>query len=50
MAVEGLAREGNLPIWRLGWATGLVCRLYRLAWVRLGGDLGVLGGVIGEVG
>ena len=43
---DGLAREGNLLIWRLGWATGL----YRLAWARLGGDLGVLGGVIGDLG
>ena len=47
---QGLAREGNLLIWRLGWATGLACRLYRLAWVWLGGDLGVLGGVIGDSG
>ena len=47
---EGLAREGNLLIWRPGWATGLACRLYRLAWVWLGGDLGILGGVIGDSG
>ena len=32
----------RLRIWRLGWPTGLTSRLYRLAWVRLGGDLGVM--------
>ena len=47
---DGLAREGNLLIWWLGWATGRACRLYRLAWVWLGGDLAVLGGVIGDSG
>ena len=50
LARESLAREGNLLLRRLGWATGPACRLYRLAWVRLGGDLGVLGGVIGDSG
>ena len=44
---DGLAREGKLLIWRLGWGTGLPHWLHQLAWVWLGGDLGVLGGVIG---
>ena len=46
-ALLGLAREGKLLIWRLGWGTGLPHWLHQLAWVWLGGNLGVLGGVIG---
>ena len=36
VGVEGLAREGKLLIWRLGWGTGLLHWLHRLACVPLG--------------
>ena len=34
-ALLGVAREGKLLIWRLGWDTGLPHQLHRLAWVPL---------------
>ena len=49
-ALLGLAREGNLLIWRLGWATGLPHRLHRLAWVPLCCYIVILGRFMGDLG
>ena len=49
-ALLGLAREGNLLIWRLGWVTGLPHWLHRLAWVPLCCYIVILGRFMGDLG
>ena len=47
---DGLAREGKLLIWRLGWGTGLPHWLHRLAWVPLCCYIVILGRFMGDLG
>ena len=47
---EGLAREGKLLIWRLGWGTGLPHWLHQLAWVSLCCYIVILDGFMGDLG
>ena len=49
-ALLGLAREGKLLIWRLGWGTGLPHWLHRLAWVPLCCYIVILGRFMGDWG
>ena len=49
-ALLGLAREGKLLIWRLGWGTGLPHWLHRLAWVPLCCYIVILGRFMGDLG
>ena len=49
-ALLGLAREGNLLIWRLGWASGLPHWLHRLAWVPLCCYIVLLARFMGDLG
>ena len=49
-ALLGLAREGNLLIWRLGRGTGLPHWLHRLAWGPLCCYIVILGRFMGDLG
>ena len=49
-ALLGLAREGKLLIWRLGWGTGLPHWLHRLAWVPICCYIVILGRFMGDLG